>query len=102
MLETGRVLEAAGCAQEAGGAALAAAAWGSPRGSFCCGEAPPATQRLPSRTHEAPSWAVLQQPACGEAGSALSSLLCSLEVDVALTLDQKRSGSTINSFFFFF
>lgn len=89
LLESVRILEAAGCAQEAGGAAPAAAAWGSLGESFSCCEAPPAAQRLPSGIHEAPSRAVLLQPACEDAGSGLFSLLGSLEVHVALTLDQK-------------
>lgn len=48
------------------------------------------------------SWAVLLQPACEDAGSGLSSPIHGLEVDVALSLEQKRSCNTIYSSFFFF
>lgn len=47
------------------------------------------------------SWAVLLQPACEDAGSGLSSPIHGLEVDVALSLEQKRSCNTIYSSFFF-
>lgn len=71
-----------------------------PGGSSSSWEAPPATHRLPSGIHEVPPWAVLLQPACEDAGWGPSSPICGLEADVALSLQQKRSCSTIYSPFF--
>lgn len=99
--ESGRILEAAGRAQGGWWGSAGCSSVVLPGGQFVLLRSSSSKVQTSPRIREAPCWAVPLQPACEDAGSGVSSPIHGLEVDVALSLDQKRSCNTIYAFFFF-